>query len=503
MRWVSVYSDSWAALSAELVAMLVVRAALTALMVNLAWPAYLARPRAKRLFMRAVVATALAAVLLSPSVVLLFGLAVVPVSWLFFAAVPTALLVALVLHPAAVSGDWWWRLVAPRAVGWVALAFVGLSASSAATAALPVVLAPLVAVLSGVFNAWCWVGLVQAVADRQPARHHVPVAAIAALCVIGLVVGGTVAGFTAARKAVASSAGAAPPRSRPGAKAAVLVVSGYGSSWDGANVHPFPGDFTEERFSYRGLSPMGVPLPYTGADTAKSILELDQMLLAQVASLHHRTGLAVDVVAESEGALIAKTALLADRGSPVANLVLASPLESPGRVWYPTTGDQGWGLASDQAMRMIGDAFQGVAPIDLSPGNPFFASLDGQALVLQNAMACPIRGTHQLALLPLADATVAPVSYDLAFPSVVLPAFHGGLLESPAGDRIVSLALQGRAVTDDQLLVLADEVIRYASSAWQVPPLVASDYPPTEPGASGGPTDCARVATELRAALQR
>ena len=137
LRWVSVYHDSWAAAAGELTAMLVVRGTLTALSIGLSWPAHLARPGAATLLRRAIFATALAAVLLMPSVTLLFGLAVVPVSWLFLAAVPTALLVAFMVHPAAVSADWWRRVVAPRAVGWVALAFVTLSLASAAMAALP------------------------------------------------------------------------------------------------------------------------------------------------------------------------------------------------------------------------------------------------------------------------------------------------------------------------------------------------------------------------------
>jgi len=81
--------------------------------------------------------TALATVLLSPSVTLLFGLAALPVSWLFLAAVPAALFVAFIIHPAAVSGDWWQRLVAPRAVGCVALSFLVLSLEAAAIDAAP------------------------------------------------------------------------------------------------------------------------------------------------------------------------------------------------------------------------------------------------------------------------------------------------------------------------------------------------------------------------------
>jgi len=207
------------------------------------------------------------------------------------------------------------------------------------------------------------------------------------------------------------------------------------------------------------------------------MFELDRLLLAQVASLHKRSGQKVDVVAESEGALLAKTALLADPNAAVGILVLASPLEGPGRVWYPTTGGRGWGVASNEAMALISFAFRGVAPINLSPDNALFASIDQQAPLLQVAMSCPLAGTRQFAILPLADATVTPVSEKLSFPSVVLPAFHGGLIETATGEKIVSRVLKGLPVDEDQLLAMADKAISYAASAWQAPSLAASDYP--------------------------
>ena len=288
----------------------------------------------RRLLPRGIFATALAAVLLAPSVVLLFGLAAVPISWLFFAAVPSALLVAFIAHPIGVTNDWWRRLIAIRAIGWVTLSFAVLSLATAAMALAPPYLWPLISALCGLFNAWAWTGLVRVVVDRRPSRYLVPAVPLAALGLIGVVIGGTVAGFghVRAAKADASTLGArtAPSKGQP-----VLVVSGYGSSWDGSSRHPVPGDFTEVPFSYSGLGPAGEPLPYTAIDTVKALPELDRMLLAQVGSLSLRTGRAVDVVAESEGALVAKTALLSEPASPVATLVMASPLEDPGRVFLP------------------------------------------------------------------------------------------------------------------------------------------------------------------------
>jgi len=500
MRWISVYQYSWWALAGELAAMVAFRGAVTALSIGLAWPANVPRPPALRLLLRGWCATALTAVLLVPSVALLFGLAAVPVSWLFLAAVPLALLIALVVHPAAVSGEWWRRFFSVRALGWVVFAFATLTVSSATIAMSPVALWPLEAALSGLFNAWSWFGVVHAVVDRKPARHLVPVPALALAALAGGVIGGTVAGFRVASKSPARTFEplATAPLATTG-RPALLIVSGYGSHWDGAVDHPVPGDFVEEPFSYKGLGANGQPLPYSGRDTAKPLTELDRMLLAQVAALHKRTGDSVDVVSESEGALVAKTALLAKPSPFVATLVMASPLESPGRVWYPTNGNQGWGVASKAAMQLISDAFQGVAPIELSPDSPLLASLDHHAPLLKVAMACPIPKVRQFALLPLADATVTPAAYSLPFPSVVLPDFHGGLLETPAGAKVVAQVLTHRHVSDDRMLSLADQAISYASSAWQVPNLSASDYP--KPARNESRLNCQQVAASLRRAL--
>jgi len=498
LRWISVYHDSWPGLAAEVAAMLLVRGTLTAFSVALAWPSQLPGPTGRRLVLRGVFATALAAVLLVPSVAVLFGLAAVPVSWLFLAAVPAALFVAFIAHPVGVSGDWWRRVIAPRALGWILLAFLTLSLASAAMAVAPPALWPAISALTGLFNAWSWVGLVHVVVDRRPARHVVPAVPLATIALVGVIIGGTMIGFAHVRAVKADASPLAVPG--PGGGQPVLVVSGYGSSWDGTGRHPVPGNFFEEPFSYRGLDADGAPLPYTEMDTVRAVPQLDRMFLAQVWSLYQRTGQLVDVVAESEGALVAKTALLAEPASPVAMLVMASPLEDPGRVSYPTRGDKGWGVASDEAMRLLSEAFQAISPVDLSPDSPFLASMQAEAPQLERAVTCPISGIRQFALLPLADATVTPAAEKLSFPSVVLPAFHGGLIDSTSGEKVLSQVLSNRPVSEDQLLRLADDAISYAASAWQVPSLARSDYP-TVAGRSTSQS-CPQVASRLRVAMR-
>jgi hypothetical protein len=505
LRWVSVYHDSWAGFAGEIVAMLIFRGALTALSVHLAWPGHLERPRPSQLLWRGIFSTFVAAAFLAPSVALLFGLAVVPVSWLFLAAVPAALLVALIVHPMSISGDWWRRSLSPRALGWVALSFVVLSVSTAVMAGVPSALWPIVAALCGLFNAWAWVGLVHAVVDRRPAKRVVPVVPAALLALVGVAILGTVLGFSHNHPTTSVGTEAAPPAGSGGKP--LLVVSGYGSTWTGRAKHRIPGDFDEVQFSYKGLGPGSRPEPYDSADTVKALSELDEMFIAQVDALHASSGRDVDVVAESEGSLISKTALLADPAAPVSALVVASPLVAPGRVFYPTGGSDEWGVVSQAGMKLLGSAFQGVAPIDLSPDSTFLASLDHKAPLLGTAMGCPVAGVRQFAFLPLADATVTPPGTKLSYPYVVVPAFHGGLLESAPIEKRIAMVLTNHPVGDDQLLRMAEDAITSASGAWQVPALVTSDYPGTVTNAASrsdagaSDTSCRQVAAELRASL--
>jgi hypothetical protein len=465
LRWIAVGHDSWPTFALEMAAMLLGRGALGALSVRLAWPAGRPRPSGRRLLWRGVGSTALAAVLLVPSASLLFGLAVVPVSWLFIAAVPLAVLVALVVHPVAVSSRWWRHTVPVRALGWMLVSFLALTAAGAGVAAWPAWAGAVVVGAAGVFNAFAWVGVVHAVVDREPWRFPVPVVPVSLAALVAVVMIGASLGFVHARPP-RPVAGQGPSN---GSGQPVLVVSGYGSTYGGGPTTTLPGDFLERRFSYRGLGRDGTALAYRSADTVKSLGTLDRMMARQIEALEAETGRPVDVVAESEGALIAKTALLADPALPVRALVMASPLLAPGRTTYPQAGAPGWGVATGAVMDLIGRAFKSVSPIDLSPDNSFLASVDEHAPVLRDAMSCPLAGVHQLALLALADATVTPPDTGHDLPKVVIASFHGGQLSDPGDVRLVAQFLEGRPVRGGRYLAGAYRAVTLASAAWQVP----------------------------------
>ncbi len=499
LRWLSVYASSWPAFGALAFGVLVARGAITALCVRLAWPAGVPPPRSTTLLVRGVGATALAAVFLAPSVALLFALAVVPVSWLFLAAVPLALGVALVVHPIAVTGGWWKHPIPLRALGWVALSFAVLTIAAAVIAVGPSWVIVLTAALSGAFNARAWAGMVGAVVEHRQSDRVFPAVPLALAVMAAVVAAGSLNGFThvsSQGSPVGPAASYSPPMR--GAQA-VLVVSGYGSHWNGAPIHPVPGPFFEQKFSYRGLESSGRPLAYSSADTVQTLHALDIRLGSQVTTLARATGRRIDIVAESEGALVAKTYLVSHADAPVGTVVLASPLLAPGRVSYPADGSGALlGLPSRDALEVLSRAYQSVAPIDLSPESRFLKSVNGLAPLLQGLLSCPAPGVRQVAVLPLADATAAPVHSTLPFPSVVVPAFHGGLIGSASADRIIAAALDGQVPVTSRGLRDLDRLIALAASAWQDPTLALSDYSHRPPQGQTLAATCHALAGTLR-----
>ncbi|MFZ0667884.1 MAG: hypothetical protein WAM97_19205 [Acidimicrobiales bacterium] len=499
LRWLSVYANSWLTFGLLAGATLVVRGVLTALSVRLAWPATTSPPAVGKLMLRGVGSTTFAAVLLAPSVALLFALAVVPVSWLFLAGAPLALGIAVVVHPIAISGGWWKRAIPLRAIGWVAMSFFVMTVAAGVVAWVPHWVDFVVDVVVGVFNARAWVGMVGAVVEPRHVRGLVPAVPAALAVMVAIVALGSVNGFTHVNPRNPGGVSEAFTSVAARGERAVLVVAGYGSHWNGKEKHPVPGSFFEVQFSYSGLGPSGQPLPYTSAETVKPLKVLDAEMAQQVAKLHEESGDRVDIVAESEGALVAATYLVSFRHAPVSTVVLASPLIDPGRVSYPVRSSSvGFGVASRYAMHLLGSAYQSVAPIDLNPESAFLESVNRLAPLLQQVIACPVAGVRKFAFLPLADATAAPVHITLPFHSVVVSAFHGGLVGSPPTDRLIAQVLEDKTPAGSGVLHDLDTVIAASSAAWQVPSLALSSYSRVIPAHQTLVSTCNALAEALK-----
>lgn len=493
LRWLLVLHDSWWALALEAAGIAVLRTLVDAAIVRAAWPAAgrVAPPWGAQLRRTAVFVAASLLVLL-PWTVIGFGVDVVAISWLFFAAVPPVVVIAAAASHGAVHAGWWRRLPPARSVGWVSLAFLVETATGAAVGAAPAPLwVPLVA-LGGVFNAWAWSGVVAAASPLGERRgRFLPVAPAVSIGMLAVAVLGAALSFqlvgtpthvsVAPRRAAAAGDGSGPP---------VLLVGGFGSALAGALPHPVPGPWDEVRYSYAGSGPGGAPEPYGPADTHQGLDVSVRRMATQVAALAAATHARVALVAESEGSLIARTYLAAYPGAPVSRVVLLSPLDQPGRVYYPSPGHQGYGVLTGYALSVLTSLLGGFSPVDLPADSPFLRSIVDHASELRDLLDCPTRPPEAL-LEPLADAVVDPVPPGRRVPAVVVPAFHGGLLTDRRAQLDVATLLAGGTVAADRGLLAAERAVRLAAGPWQVPSL------PIGLDAGPGGLSCAAMAADI------
>ena len=412
LRWILVYHETWLGFAFELLAFVVFRGGLTALCLRAAWPRDVPPEPWPLVVRRGLLFTVIAGLLLAPWAALMFALAVVSLSWLFFVAVPVMLMLALLVHGGAVTGSWWTRTLSVRSLGWTLVAFGALSVFGSIMTTCPAWARVPVAVVAGATNAWLWLRVVDAVLHRRRAPRAFPVAVVGIVGVMALVVGGTAAGFALSKGRVlhfAAPAAAAtewrPPVVVDGTP--LVVVTGFDTKWDGRAGQYVHVGLPQMRFSYRGTA-NGAPLPYTAADTHRALPDLVRELRRQVSDYHRTTRRRLTVVAESEGALLAKAYLEATPGAPVRNLVVLSPLVEPGRVYYPVEGEEGWGAAGGVAMQSFAWALDGVSPVSVSPDTPFLRSLVDDAPALRGLMSCPLAHVRQLAVLPLDTGVSAP-----------------------------------------------------------------------------------------------
>ncbi len=198
LRWLFADGQSWAGFAAVFTAVLLARSAVDTALLRLAWPRELNAPRLSRAFGSCMALTALAWLLLSPAVTLAFGVAILPFSWPFLAALPIMLGIVAALSHGGVIVAWWRRLPPLRSVLWLLASFLVLSASAAVIAHLGTPAALAVAAVTGVVNARAWYGLAGIASRLHPRTHEsvparlllgLPFAPLAAVMVIVLMVG--------------------------------------------------------------------------------------------------------------------------------------------------------------------------------------------------------------------------------------------------------------------------------------------------------------------------
>src|SRR5919204_621586 len=419
LRWISVFHDSWFVLALELLAVLVLRSLWVAWMVQRAWPAE-GFPAMHASIRRVAVFYAVAIVLLTPWVVLLFAQALVHVSFLFFAALPPAIALAVVLHRGAASqaaGRWWvWRPTW-RSVAWVIGAFFWLTAAGAVTGTAPLPLALLAAAAAGLANARSWYGVVTDIATRPATRPLRAIAPILVGVIFAVAVGGTALGFAARHHPDAASVGPAPA-AEPG-EHPVLIAAGLHSRFDPRAPLRLPRGFVGWRFSYRGIDQRGRPLPYGPEDTMRPLAASARLMARQVLALRRAYAEPVTIVAESEGGLVARSFLLrAPRvGDEVDRLITLDMPSGIASVYFPGRGQQGWGVGTGWGLRGFAKVLSALGPLDLSPDSPLARELlDCRPAFARLAAAPAPPGVSEVSVETLADWVDPPAAAPLGVP---------------------------------------------------------------------------------------
>jgi hypothetical protein len=528
LRWLFAFNQPWIGFTAVFMLLVLARSAVDAVLVQLAWPSQLdpgapglPRPRFMTSVMSCAVLTVLVGLVLSPVVTLMFGVALLPFSWPYLAAVPILLGSTVALSQGGVGQAWWRRLPPVHTVAWVIATFLILSLASVLMSHLDTLGIVAVAGLAGVVNARAWYGLTAAAVRRsvekplhpwhwratlQRSRRSlldhtswVPVAPLAAVMVIALVVGltrlaftgtvhfapgpsvasaGEAAGLTAAGKANGASAGgqagqaggkgaAATAAAKP--RGAVLVVEGFGSSCCHAadTLRAAEPGMVVRQFSYLGLDAAGQPIPYGPAAGNLPIQVLGDRMATQVEDLYDQTGLPVDVVAESEGTLGLYAMLARHPHVPVKSVTLLSPIIEPGQLGRAD------GTVPGAALTTLNNLVGGMSPYGSSGANMLIDSVSQYGARYFEQVSRQ-QSLPWLAVIPLADAVTLPAC---PWPRNVIfvDGFHGGLLGHANVRQLVEAFLAGGTPSADSVsqrdLRTEVQLISSAATAWRMPEL--------------------------------
>lgn len=467
LRWLFTFHASWAGFGWELVVLVVFRCLVTVGMIALAWPVDVPRESIAGLLRRNVVATLIAVVALSPWAAIAFAAQVVAYSWLMIFSIIASLATALVL-PLAVTGRWWRRLLLWPTMGWVVLTWLAATVEALVVSLSPGWVAVLAAVAGGLVNAALWVGLVRTIVragEPVHARPLAPVALVGVLAVL-LVGGGYLVGAAAPddeQPTVSNPAHGGQP---------VLYVSGFGSRYDGGDFALFTTALNTRHYSYKGLGEQG-PLAYGPQWTHQAVGVSAAKLARQVDWLHEQTGEPVALIADSEGTLVAREYFTRHRNPPVDYYIMASPLPRPARVYYPAAGEQGWGLAGGWETRLLLRMVQALSPDFTARADmPLARSIAAHAGTFRPSILCPVGGgVRTYAFIPLSAATVVyhgPVSH---VPWTALPGWHASLLDRGLVTRDIERLLTTGELAAHRTSTTAFRLIYGAAAAWQAPAL--------------------------------
>ena len=288
-----------------------------------------------------------------------------PVSDLFLAGMPLAVIIATLTSHGGVT-SWWRRLPPWRAAAWSLATFAAITVGGAVAAAVPVWAAPVAVSLTGLFNARAYVSIVRASATQR-VSIPIPLVPIGLAAMAGILVASITFGVRLSNTADRSTYQIPDEALR---EPAVLLVSGFHSAWNGSTPRPIGPGLPVERFSYRGLDAGGSPLSYPPQATQQPLGTTVHLLARQIEIIHERSRERVAVVADSEGSLAVETYLATVQNPPVSKIVLLDPLIDPGRGYFPPANDEGWGVATGAILRGLSAAIGAATPLHIYADGP-------------------------------------------------------------------------------------------------------------------------------------
>ncbi|MFJ8579940.1 hypothetical protein [Micromonospora sp. NPDC093277] len=484
VRWISVYHHSWPQFAGELLAAVVARGVWTAAVVLLAWPNQAGRrPTVGRALVTSITGIAALTVFLLPWAALSVAVNATSLSWLFIADVGVVFVLVLVVQRAGLVPDWWRGLPPPAAALWAAVSFLILTVAAVLLSAVPGPFPIVLAAVAGIVNGWLWRRLLAVVLAARIRLVRVPAAPIVA---VGLLLGIAPAGFVA-RTAVQAAEQPPPPLAvGPGGRPpqALIFVGGYDSVGDGSSTvggQHITDSIPFEMFSYAGLDAGGRPLPYRAQQTQQSLETSAELLDAQVAEVHTRTGKPVALLAESEGTLVVRTYLATRPHPAVVAVVLLSPVPNPAAAAFPPARDgHGWGLAAGAQLRAILTVASWSSGLPISIDEPLIHSLLANPQRYRDQMFCPVPGVRTVAFVTLSDALADRPGNRLDVPFILVVGVHGDAFDRSRVQRDLVAFLHGETPRTTGATLY--RTVRAAAVAWQAPPLRLSLIPPGPAG---------------------
>jgi hypothetical protein len=337
----------------------------------------------------------------------------------------------------------------------------------------------LCAAVAGALNARAVIGIVDGVAAHHLTLTRPRSAASVSLAVAGVfvvAVVGTLAGFSAAASAARTHRVAAPiphaARGRP-----VIVAAGFGSHWNPTSPLSLPSGYVGWRYSYKGLDRRGRLRPYGPRDTIQPLGVSARQLAAEVDALFRAYGKPVSIVAESEGALVARTYLLHDYSPASHEVERLITLDMPrvqGSVYFPPDGGQGWGVASGWGLRGLASVVGRMSRLPFSTQAPLMKEvLRCRSSINSVGSSALPPGIQEARVVALADAVAGDPGTPQSISKYVVTAAHGGLIHKTSVISIIAGILDGTGHQASARALALVRILGDISAPWSTPSLAA------------------------------